>query len=77
MRGVPHNGFMADYVAAVRGSIDDFTRHLADGKAKDHEDYRNVVGKIAGLNLALDHFQETVRAYFDIEDGDEIGPGMD
>lgn len=40
--------------------ISDETGHLAGGLAKDYADYKERVGKIAGLNTALT-FIETVR----------------
>jgi hypothetical protein len=44
------------------------TQFLANGGAKDHPEYREVVGRIRGLQLAIQTTQDLLRSQMDEDD---------
>ncbi len=44
------------------------TQFLANGGAKDHSEYREVVGRIRGLQLAIQTTQDLLRSQDDDDD---------
>ena len=46
------------------------TKFLANGGAKDHAEYREVVGRIRGLQLAIQTTKDLSRSQMEEEDND-------
>ena len=47
---------------AVDGSKQELVSYVLNGRCVSFEDYRNKVGQLNGINIALDHFKDTIQA---------------
>jgi hypothetical protein len=56
--------------------ISELSRHLIDGKAKDHADYRGKVEFIRALRLVGNEYCEQVRAEIEGEDRSPKRPAL-
>ena len=52
----------------VDASRDDLGAYILKGQCVDFADYRNKTGQLRGINIAIDHFKDTVKSE---EDDDE------
>lgn len=56
-------GLMADYRHGIAELIQQKREFLGDGKAKNHEEYKDITGQIRGLKAAAALFDEIVNRY--------------
>jgi len=60
---MPGEGFLIDFTAKLYERIRDIEIFLGDGKCKNWEEYKKLVGQIKGARFALDDMKDILQRY--------------
>lgn len=53
-----NTAFEQQLTALIEAQIDKLKNDISGGNVKSFDDYRFLAGRIAGLGMAMDHFEE-------------------